>query len=207
MLTEKFDKDKYNTTEIFTTVKKSGLISVALLVPLYIIGVCVYLLQRNLDNILMTVFKATFLLEVLISAFGVFLFIVIAMLAKAALLSIFAEGNFANVKFKIIKESQKPHCCLTEPIKTGQYQFCLAVYILIAGILPYILALIIGDFLFVLASFLCVFFSSGDIIFFISLFGWKKELNVSKPNALYVLDFEGIVLYRLYAEHSKKAPF
>jgi len=198
MLTEKFDKDKYNTVEIFTTAKKSSRLSILLLLPLYIIGVCVYLIQKNLENIFMTFFKSTFLIEILIAAAGAFLFIILAMLAKAFLLSIFSEGKFANVKFKIIKEGQKPYCCLAEPIKIRQYQLCVAVYILIIAIAPYIIALIIGDFIFVLASFLCLFFAGGDILFFISLFGWKKYLNNS--NNLYVIDFEGIMLYRIYAE-------
>ena len=197
MLTEKFDKDKYNSIEIYTTDKKFNRLLMLLLLPLYTIGVCVYLLQRDYANIFVTIFKPTFLLEILILAFGVFLFIAVALIAKAILLSIFAEGKFANVKFKILKDTQKPYCCLTEPIKIWQYQLCLAVYILIVAIIPYIIALIIGDFIFVLASFLCAFFAGGEIIFFISLFGWKKFLNTSET--LYVLDFEGLMMHKIYA--------
>jgi len=198
MLTEKFDKDKYDAVEIFTTAKKSNLLLFLILLPLYAIGVCVYLLRNNLENIFMTVFKSTFLLEILILAFAIFVIIVIAMLMKAILLSVFAEKNFSGVKFKIIKETQKPYCCLTEPIRIWQYQFCVAVYILIMGIAPYIIALFIGDFMFILGSFLCAFFAGGDILFFISLFGWKRKLY--PVNRLYVLDFEGIILYRIYGE-------
>jgi len=201
MLTEKFDKEKYVITEVFTTTKKSNLLLLLILLPLYIIGVCVYLLQNHYANIFVTIFKATFLLEIFILAFGVFAFMAIALLAKAVLLSVFSEGKFKNVKFKIIKETQKPYCCLAEPVTIGQYQLCLAVYILIMAVIPYIIALIIGDFIFVLASFLCAFFAGGDILFFISLFGWKKGLKAS--NGLYVMDFEGIMMYRIYAGTDK----
>lgn len=198
MLTEKFDKEKYNITEVFTTAKKANTLLILLLLPLYFIGVCVYLLDKDYANIFAAIFKTTFLLEIFILAAGIFVIMAFAMLAKAALLSVFAEKKFAGVKFKIIKENQKPYCCLTEPIKIRQYQLCLAVYILIMAAAPYIISLIIGDFIFVLASFLCMFFAGGDILFFLSLFGWKKQLN--NPKSLYVMDFEGIMLYRIYSE-------
>ena len=200
MLTEKFDKDNYNTVEIFTTAKKSNSLVVLFLLPVYTIGVCVYLLQQSYANIFAVILNSTFLLEVLILFFGVFFIVVIALLAKAVMLSIFAEGNFKSVKLKIIKEIQRPYCCLTEPIKIWQYQLCIAVSVLISSVMPYILALIIGDFVFVMASFLCMFFACGDILFFISLFGWKKHLNVKKAGSLYVYDFEGIMLYRIYGK-------
>ena len=196
MLTEKFEKDKYKTVEIFTTAKKSNQLLGLFLLPVYTIGVCVYLLQRDFANIFATIFKLTFLLELLILGVCVFIFIMFAMLIKAVLLSVFSEGGFASVKFKIIKETQKPYCCLKEPIKVWQEQICLAVYILIMGIAPYIIALLIGDFIFVLASFVCMFYAGSDILFFISLFGWKKHLKTKKT--LYVYDFDGILLYRLY---------
>ena len=202
MLTEKFDKEKYDTAEITMSAKKSNSLMFLFLLPFYIIEVCVYLLNKDMENIFTTLFKETFLFEMLVLAFGIFLFVVVSMLAKAIFLSIFSEGGFANVKFKIIKESQKLHCCLKEPVTIGQYKFCLAVYILILAVLPYVAALIIGDFMFVLASFICMFFAGGDILFFISLFGWKKYLNA--PGDLYVLDFDGIMLYRLYFEKQEK---
>ena len=94
---------------------------------------------------------------------------------------------------EIIKELQKPYCCLKEPIKVRQYQLSQAVYILIAGIMPYITALILGDFIFVFASFICMLFVGGDILFFVILFGVKKDS--------YVMDFEGIIFYRVYEKN------
>ena len=192
MLTEKFDRDKYNITEKFMSAKKANLLSFLVLLPLYIIGVVIYLSQRDYANIFATIFKATFLLEIFILMFGIFAVIIIAIIAKMILLSVFSEGKIKSVKLKLIKETQKPYCCLTESIKVWQYQICLAVYILIAGIAPYIIAFILGDFLFVLASFICAFFAGADILFFIALFKRKRKA--------YVLDFEGLMMYRIYEE-------
>jgi len=147
-------------------------------------------LGRDYENIFYTVFRATFLLEIVILAVGVFLFLCVAIIAKSVILSLFAERGFDSVKFKIIKETQKPYGCLTEPIKVWQEQLCLLVYILIIGIAPYIVSLIVGDFIFVLASFVCAYFAASDILFFAVLFAVKSDS--------YVLDFEGITLYRIY---------
>ena len=193
MFTDRFDKDKYDITEKSMTAKKSNLLLLTVLLPIYIIETVIYTLKWDYANIFATVFKPTFLLELFILFIGVFAFIAAAMFMKAVLLSIFAEGKFSSIKFKIIGETQKPHCCLKEPIKVRQFQFCLAVYILLAGIAPYIISLLLGDFMFIIASFICAFFTGGDILFFMILFGWKSS-------KAYVLDFDGIMLYRIYEE-------
>jgi hypothetical protein len=167
----------------------------AVLLPLYVVETIIYLTQRDYANIFATIFKTTFILELFILFFGVFIFIAIAMIIKAVLLSVFAEGRFSSVRFKIINETQKPHCCLKEPIKVWQYLLCLGIYILLAGIVPYIVALLVGDFMFIIANFICVFFVGWDIIFFIILCG--KNLFHRKRDA-YVIDFDGIMLYRVY---------
>ncbi|MCL2816549.1 MAG: hypothetical protein FWD23_18280 [Oscillospiraceae bacterium] len=195
MFTEKFDnsdsdKDKYNITEKFMTVKKANLFSLLLLLPIYAAGIAVYLLWRDYANIFATVFKWTFLLEIFILAFGVFLFLGLAIIVKSILLSVFAEGGFDSVKFKIITDTQKPYCCLTEPVKVRQYQLCLAAYILIIGVAPYVISVLIGDFIVVLASFVCAYFAASDILMLIFLFGANRSS--------YVMDFESIMFYRIY---------
>jgi hypothetical protein len=196
MLTENFDKDNYNATEKFMTAKKANLLSFLLLFLLYIGSVAIYLLWHDYENIFAAIVKSTFLLEVLILAVGVFLFLFVAIIAKAFMLSVFAEGGFDSVKFKMIKETQKPYCNLKEPVKVRQYRICLAVYILIIGIMPYIVSLIIGDFIFVLASFVCMYFAAADILFLIFLFAAK--------GGSYVIDFDGIMLYRIYEKIIEK---
>jgi len=179
-------------TDKFTDLKKHNVLMLMLLLPLYVIGAAVYLLYYDYANIFATFYKSTFLLEILILAVGVFVFLGVSLVAKSVVLSLFAKNGFDNVKFKIIKETQKPYCCLTDRIKTRQYQFALAVYILIMGIAPYLISLILGDFIFILASFVCVYFTGADILFFIALFGEK--------NSSYVLDFDGLLSYRIYGD-------
>jgi len=185
-------KDRYAAADKSMTVKKSNVFMLALLLPLYIACVAVYLFNYDYANIFTTIFKSTFLLEIVILAVGVFVFLGAALLAKAVILSVFAEGGFDSVKFKIIKESQKPYCCLTEPIKVRQYQFALAVYILAAGFAPYLISLLIGDFIFVLASLVCVYFAGADILMLFGLFKTKR--------GSYVTDFDGLLLYTIYEE-------
>jgi len=188
-----FDKDKYIATEKFTTTKKANALSFALLLPLYIMGAAGYLLRYDYANIFATFFKVTFLLEVIILAVGVFVILAVSLLVKSLILTVFSEGGLDSVKFKIIKETQKPYCSLTEPIKVREYQFSLAVYIFIMGIMPYIISLILGDFIFILASFVCAYFAGADMILFLALFQEKSSS--------YVQDFDGIMLYRIYEEY------
>ncbi|MCL1793334.1 MAG: hypothetical protein FWG34_05665 [Oscillospiraceae bacterium] len=193
MITEKFEKEKYSPVEFFASAKKANLLVCVVVLPICAIEAGIYLLQRDYANIFATIFKTTFLLEILILAFGMFLFVAAAMITKAALLSSFSEGKFASVKFKIIGNSQKPHCCLTEPIKVWQYRICLGAYIAVAMVIPYAISLFTGDFIFVIASMLCAFFATGDVLFLFALF-WRDADS-------YILDFEGFLLYRIYEKH------
>ena len=190
---DKFDKDKYIASEIFWTTKKVNGVSFALLLPLYIIGAAVYLLMQDYANIFATFFKATFILEIIILAVGVFVILAVALLAKAIILAAFSEGGLDSVKFKIIKETQKPYCSLTEPVKVREYQFSLAAYIFLMGFVPYIIALITGDFIFIFASFVCVYFTAADMILFLCL--------CTEKSSSYITDFDGILLYRIYEEN------
>ena len=192
MLTENMDKDKYEITEYSAASKKYGLMMLAVLLPYYIICVVIYLLQRSYANIFATIFKSTFFLELFILMFGMFILIGLALLVKAVVLAAFAEGKSNSLKFKIISEVQKPHVYLSEPIKIRQYRICLAAYIIVAAVLPYIIALIIGDFMFVLASFITAYWAGSDIWLLISL--------LRKPGGDYVTDFDSVLLYRIYKE-------
>jgi len=190
MLTEKFAKEKYSADEAYSSVKKTNLLVFAFFLPVCFAEICVYLLIWDYANIFETFLNATFPFRIFALGIGMFVFVAAAMLIKAALLAAFSEGKFASVKFKIIKELQKPHCCLTEPIKVRQYRLCLLVYILFATVAPYIIALALGDFIFVVASVICAFFAAGEILFLVSLCRRRGDF--------YVLDFEGILLYRIY---------
>jgi len=187
-----FDKDKYTASENFWTTKKLNAFSFALLLPLYIIGSAVYLLTQDYANIFATFFKITFLLEIIILAVGIFAMLAVAILVKAIILSVFSEGGIDSIKLKIIKETQKPYCSLTEPVKVREYQFSLAAYIFLMGFVPYIIALITGDFIFIFASFVCVYFTAADIILFLCL--------CREKSSSYIIDFDGVMLYRIYEE-------
>ena len=192
MFTEKLNKDKYNITEKFMTVKKMNLFLLALLPAVYAIYTTIYILLWDYEQIFTTLTspRINFLLALFVLGFGIIIFIAAAIIAKAIILSKFSEGKSDSLSFKIIKEIQKPHCCLKEPVTVKQYKISLAVYIFTAGIAPYIAALILGDFMVVFACFICLVFCGGDILLFIALF---KENNGS-----YIQDFEGIMLYRIY---------
>ena len=193
---EDFDKDEYTAAEKFMTAKRANGLSLFILLPFYIIGTAVYLLRYDYANIFATIFKATFLLEIFILAIGVFLILAAALLAKAAVTAAFLGNGLDGVKFKIIGETQKPYCAPISPIKVGHYRTALAMYIIIMGIAPYIGAFLTGDFIFILASFVCAYFAGVDALMLIYLSREKKDS--------YITDFDGIMLYRIYEKKEEQ---
>ncbi|MCL2772526.1 MAG: hypothetical protein FWD71_04170 [Oscillospiraceae bacterium] len=195
MSIDNLDTSKYNIAEHSAASKKYGLMMLAVLLPYYIICIVIYLLQRSYENIFATIFKSTFLLELFILMVCMFIILGVALLLKAVLLSLFSEGKSNSLKFKMIGGVQKPHFYSSEPIKIWQYRICLIVYILLAAILPYIVSLIVGDFMFVLASFIMAYWAGSDIWLLFTLFG--------KKGGDYIIDFDSVMFYRIYIK--KKA--
>ena len=190
MLIEKIDESEYTGVDYSMPAKKVNLFSGLIILPVYVLYIAVYLLRWNYANIFATVFKFTFLLELLILALAIIIFQVAALFVKGALLAAMSDGKWNSIKFKLLAENQKPHVTIYEPLKVSQYKICQAIYILCFAVLPFAISMMLGDFMFVLASFVCVFISGNDILLFFILL--KQNGNS------YIIDYDGLFLYKIY---------
>ena len=194
MRIEKLEQDKYTSVDCSISPKKINLYSGLIILPIYVLYTVIYLLRWDYANIFATIFKVTFLLELFILAIAIIIVQLVSLVIKGALLSALSEGKWDFVKFKFLAENQKPYVTINEPLTVSQYRFCQAVYIICFALLPFAISMMIGDFMFVLASFICVLIAGSDILFF---------FNLLKHNGnSYMIDYNGIFLYKIY--NSKK---
>lgn len=192
MRIEKLDEQKYTGIDYSMSVKKANLYSVLITLPVYVLYMVIYLLRWNYANIFATIFKWTFLLELFILALEIIAAQIIALIIKGMMLSGFAEEKGNNLKFKLLAENQKPYVTLKEPVTVSQYRLCQLVYILCFVALPFVIAMLIGDFMFVISSFICVLIAGSDIFLFFHLFKHK--------GSSYITDYDGLFLYKVYTK-------
>lgn len=195
MRIEKIDEKKYTSKDYSMSVKKANLYSTLTVLPIYALYMIFYLLRWNYANIFATLFKWTFLLELFILALEVIAAQIIALIIKGMMLSGFSESSKEktnNLKFKLLAENQKPYVALKEPITVSQFRLCQFIYILFFAVVPFAIAMMIGDFMFVLSSFICVLIAGSDILL---LFHMLKHKSDS-----YIIDYDGLFLYKIYAK-------
>lgn len=210
MLIENMNLDEYNITEEFIEPKKATLFSYLLTLGITIIYTVIYLLRYHYANIFATFINPAFaslqqpdidastpfifgfLLEFSILMIFAFLFMATGLLVKAAILASFCDNKWNGLKFRIVREIEKPYCLTVEPVKVKQYIISILAYILITAVIPYIIAFFVGDFMFVLASFISVIWVSSDILLLFRL--------LRKNGGDYMMDFDCILLYRIYTK-------
>jgi len=192
MLIENIDIQDYNLTEEAMLPKRAVAFSYLITLAIAVIYTVIYLIRYDFANIFVTIFKPTFLLEFFILMLFAFLFMAGGMIAKATILANACDNKWHGLKFKIVRRLEKPYCSATEPIKIKRYIISLFVYILITAIVPYIIAFIVGDFMFVLASFITVIWASGDILLLFKLL--KKNGNN------YIIDIDCVLYYKIYSK-------
>jgi len=192
MLIENFDVQEYNIAEEAVPPKTATLFSYLLTLAVAVLYTVIYLLRYDFSNIFVTMFKPTFLLEFFILMLFAFLFMAVGLLVKAAILAKACANKWHSLKFKIVRRLEKPYCSATEPLKIKRYIISLFAYIIISAIVPYIIAFIVGDFIFVLASFIPVIWASGDILLL------SKLLNENSKD--YIVDIDCVLYYKIYTK-------
>jgi hypothetical protein len=186
--------DYNNIAEESMEPKKASAQSYLITCAIVVIYTVIYLLRYDYGNIFVTIFKPTFLLEFFILMFFAFLFMAAGLLAKAALLASACENKWSSLKFKIVRGIEKPYCSAVEPVKIKQYITSVLAYILLTALVPYIIAFFVGDFMFVIASFIAVIWVSGDILLLFKL--------IRKNSGDYIVDIDCVILYKIYSKHS-----
>lgn len=98
--------------------------------------------------------------------------IVLHELIHGIFFALYAKGGFSSIKFGVLWKYLAPYCHCKEALKIKHYTITLFAPLVFTGILPSIIALIIGNFpLLVVGIFLCSG-AAGDLMIYEKL---KKE--------------------------------
>ncbi|MBQ9268964.1 MAG: DUF3267 domain-containing protein [Oscillospiraceae bacterium] len=136
-ISEEMVQQGYTRHDLTIGMGKANLFAVFLLIPLSVIGYGLYfLVHRSLD------FASSHFLLMLV-AFVVL--IVVHELIHGVCWSIFTPHHFKDVEFGVMRSSLTPYCTCLVPLGKKQYIFGAVMPLLVLGILPMIVAIIIGN--------------------------------------------------------------
>ena len=197
--------DEYNVTEEFIVPGKAVRLSYLITFTFAAVYIAAYIFLRfiahetparnAMENIGNTVLQWTFLLYFFIVMFFAFLFMVAGLLIKAALTASHCDNKWHDLKFKIVRCLEKPYCTAIVPVKIKHYIKGVLAYILTVAIVPYIIAFIVGDFMFILAACITVLWASADILLLLRLIK-----HVRKDGGEYIVDNDCVLLYKIYSK-------
>ena len=78
--------------------------------------------------------------------------------------AIFTPSKWKSISFGVIWKLLTPYCHCNEPLKVNQYIWGALMPLIVLGIIPLIIAFIIGNFEVLLFSLLFIIAASGDIM-------------------------------------------
>jgi hypothetical protein len=176
---------KNNTKTISVT--RANLLGL-LLIPILAIPFCIY---NNLWGSLSlypyinSPYKIIYFL--LITFFLVFLHELI----HAVFFACFSKNNWKNVKIGFIWKYLTPYAHCGDPLKINHYRIALLAPCILLGIIPLMVALVIGDYFLLIFGSLLTLAAGGDIIIYILTLKVLKDkllLDHSSECGFHILD-------------------
>ena len=165
-ISEEMAQQGYTRHDLTIGIGKANLFAVLLLIPLAVIGYGLYfLVHRSLD------FSSSHFLLMLV-AFLVL--IVVHELIHGVCWSIFTPHHFKDVEFGVMRSSLTPYCTCLVPLGKKQYIFGAVMPLLVLGILPMIVAIIIGNPDLLFLGILMADGGAGDIMIIRRVLGYRS---------------------------------
>lgn len=167
----------YSRVELTVGIVIANVFAVALLIPLFIIGFGLFFLKNRTFS---GSFTPTAMLLMLLSFV---VLIVVHELLHGLGWAIFAEHGFKDIEFGFMKQYLTPYCACTVPLTKGQYIFGALLPCVALGVIPMIVAILIGSLPLLFVGILMTDSAAGDI-----LIVWKILRYRSKAEKIVYMD-------------------
>lgn len=123
-------------------------------------------------------------LELLIFIVGIIILTIVHEGVHGFFWHLFCKDKWKSIKFGFIKESLTPYCHCTEPLTILQYRLGCIAPLFVAGILPYIIALLIGNNVLLFISLVMILGAGGDVAIFLLILKEKESTVILDHNKL-----------------------
>ena len=178
-LCEELKQNGYEETDLIATSKQANVLGVLYAFLLSVPFIVLFFIIHWKNYSSLKDFHIN-LLGLWIFVAVMFISIVVHELIHGLVWSLSAKKHWKSIEFGIIWKSLNPYCTCSEPLKKGAYIAGLIMPGIVLGIIPTILAIIIGQFYMMLFGVIFIVAAGGDL-FVLGLILKHK----AKPDALY----------------------
>lgn len=174
---ENYQKEKLTINLVW-----ANLFAVLIMIPIFVLFGLPYMLiwgsqfsSENLKKVLASI-SPDFVYGQTLVAFGILLLgIVVHELIHGIVWSRFAENGFKSIKFGVLWKMLTPYCHCKVPLKVGQYIFGAIMPAVVLGIVPSIVAIVIGNFGWLVFGMFFTMAAAGDFLIIKLLVKEKKD--------------------------------
>ena len=168
---EKMSEEKiaagYRRTNLTIGIVKANVFAIVLLIPVAIIGLVLYFWKNGFN--LGGMDFSNYLLFMI--AFLVL--IVVHELIHGVSWAIFSEHHFKDIEFGFMWKYLTPYCTCSVPLSKGQYIFGALMPMFLLGIVPMIVGILTGWFLWLLIGIIMTDAAAGDIMIVWNILNYK----------------------------------
>ena len=168
---EKMSEEKiaagYRRTNLTIGIVKANVFAIVLLIPVAIIGLVLYFWKNGFN--LGGMDFSNYLLFMI--AFLVL--IVVHELIHGVSWAIFSEHHFKDIEFGFMWKYLTPYCTCSVPLSKGQYIFGALMPMVLLGIVPMIVGILTGWFLWLLIGIIMTDAAAGDIMIVWNILNYK----------------------------------
>ena len=162
-------EEGYSRVELTVGIVKANVFAVVLLIPLFIVGYGLFLLRNR-------TFGGGFTpLSMLLLAVAFLALVVVHELIHGIGWALFAEHGFKDIEFGFMKQYLTPYCACLVPLTKGQYIFGALLPCVTLGVIPMIVAILVGSLPLLFLGIIMTDSAAGDILIVWKILRYRSQ--------------------------------
>jgi hypothetical protein len=162
-------KEGYSRVELTVGIVRANVFAVVLLIPLFIVGYGLFLLRNRTFGGGLTP------LSMLLLAVAFLALIVVHELIHGIGWALFAEHGFKDIEFGFMKQYLTPYCACLVPLTKGQYIFGALLPCVTLGVIPMIVAILVGSLPLLFLGIIMTDSAAGDILIVWKILRYRSQ--------------------------------
>ena len=184
---DKLEKEGYKAHDLTTSVIKSNVMAVLIVLPFVVIFSLIYIFvnKANISDIIDAAIHFESFLSLILFFVGFFVLIVIHELIHGVFRAIFAKNGWKSISFGFIKKYLTPYCSCNESLTKFGYIVGAMMPAIILGFIPAIVSIVIGNAFVFYVAMLMILSGGGDMFTTYLLITFKthgkKSIYIDHP--------------------------
>ena len=170
-LSKEMEEKGYRRTELTISIVKANVFAVALLVPLFAVGLWLYYAKNGgFHNIGGPALSAALLGAIVI-------LVPLHELIHGLSWALYTGNGFKDIEFGFMKQYLTPYCTCAVPLSKGQYVFGALMPLVILGIVPMIAGILLDSFITLIIGIVMADSAAGDIMIVWNILRYKSSAD------------------------------